>query len=467
MMFGPRTAMGALVALGAFLPALVTAQNNTTVTAASTLYIPETETQFSLNVANDSSDVFMYITTPAYSWFGVGFGSQMENSLMFIVYPNEKGDNVTISPRFGSKNTEPTFTPTTELKVLEGSRINDSMLVLKARCRNCRVWPKGFLDLQSQAQEMIYAFGDGNMLQSNSPSADLKRHVRYGHFTMDMLSATGMGGVPAQSSAPNGVSMSGGMTRDGDRARLAHAIVGCVALFVIWPLNILLAGFFRNIKIHVCVSALIMVFLIIAYALGISTSAQFNRSKNYNTPHQITAFISLLPLLLLGILPLPSLSSLHARLPALHTPLVSLSFILLVLTGGLGLHLAAQARPVLLAYSAIALLVFVFSSTLQACIARRGSAFARATGRQRARGRDDHVDGHDDNDDQVPMRKMSDSRTDSAASLRTPPPYYQGSAAASREFGADGQRRLGGGTMPGPQYLLNMHPGVPVQVSRM
>ena len=46
---------------------------------------------------------------------------------------------------------------------------------------------------------------------------------------------------------------------------------------MIWPLNVLFAGFFKNIKIHIAVSVFIMAFLIVAYALGIYTSGQFNR----------------------------------------------------------------------------------------------------------------------------------------------------------------------------------------------
>jgi MFS superfamily sulfate permease-like transporter len=111
---------------------------------------------------------------------------------------------------------------------------------------------------------------------SDSPSANLKRHVRYGHFTMNMLAATGMGGVPAKSNAPNGVSM-GDLTRDHDRANLAHAVIGCLALFVLWPLNVVFAGFFKNIKIHVVVTIIIMAFLVVSYALGGVTSAQYNR----------------------------------------------------------------------------------------------------------------------------------------------------------------------------------------------
>jgi hypothetical protein len=257
---------------------LTSAQNtNTTLTPASTFFLAETETQFSINIANDSSDVFIYFTSPAYSWVGVGFGSQMSNSLMFIMYPNDDGDNVTISPRLGSKNAEPSFISSINLEILDGTTVNDSMLVLKAVCHNCLTWPGGKLDKEAKEHPMIYAFGHGTRLYSDSKSANLKRHIRYGHFTMDMVAATGTGGVPAKSSAISGVKMVGEMVRDHDRANLAHAVIGCLALFVIWPLNVLFAGFFKNIRIHIGVSIIVMAFLVTAYALGISTSSQFNR----------------------------------------------------------------------------------------------------------------------------------------------------------------------------------------------
>lgn len=197
----------------------------------------------------------------------------MENSLMFVMYPNKDDDNVTISPRIGSKNAEPTFTSKINLDILPGTTVNDSMLLLKAVCRNCR----DYMDIKAAAQPMIYAFGHGARLNSDSPSANLKRHIRYGHFTMDMVAATGTGGVPGKTNAMSGVTMQGAMVRDHDRANLAHAIIGCLALFVIWPLNVLFAGFFKNIKIHVAVSVVIIAFLVVAYALGIYTSGQFNR----------------------------------------------------------------------------------------------------------------------------------------------------------------------------------------------
>ena len=439
---------GALVALVGFFSIHAAAQNSTAV-KASTYYLPKTETQFSVNVDNATNDIFIYFTSPAYSWVGFGFGLHMENSLMFILYPSSDGNNVTVSPRFGAKNAEPSFSPSINLEILPGTTIsNDSMFILRAVCHNCRSWQNGALDVTSKKQPMIYAFGPGDVLQSNSPSANLRRHVRYGQFTMDLTAATGQGGVPSKSSATNGVTLVGDMVRDHDRKNLAHTVIGCLALFVLWPLNVLIAGFLKNIKIHIGVNIVIMAFLIISYAFGIATSSQFNRSKAFNSPHQIIAFISLLPLLLMSITPIPAISKLHSVIPRLHSPLVSTTFVLLILTGGVGLHLSSQIRPYILAYTAIALVVFVFTTFIGSCIRRRGSAYARANGLRRRRAEDDN---------EFMLQKMQDSRSDSQASLRG------GVYAESREFGADGQRRVvGGGAMPGPQYLLNMHPGVPV-----
>jgi hypothetical protein len=189
-----------------------------------------------------------------------------------------KNVDVTISPRIATTHSEPTFTPSISLSIQPGTTITpDNLFILRAICHNCRVWLNGFLDVKSTSQPMIYAFGPGNKLQSDDPSAPLKRHVRYGHFTMDMSAATGNSSVPEPSAAASGVQVLGGMTKDQDRKNLAHAVVGCLALFVLWPLNVLLAGFLKRIGVHVGVSVFILVFLVVSYGLGIATSGEYNR----------------------------------------------------------------------------------------------------------------------------------------------------------------------------------------------
>ncbi|KAF2179372.1 iron reductase domain protein [Zopfia rhizophila CBS 207.26] len=431
---------------------------------ASTLFLSETETQFSVNIANDTDDVFIYFSSPAYSWVAVGFGERMQNSLMFVMYPSEDGKNVTISPRIADGHSEPSFTRNIQLETLPGTEIKDEAFILKARCRNCQVWGGGYLDKTSTTHPMIYAFGPGNRLQSNKPDAPLKRHIRYGKFTMNMVAATGKGEVPAPSSALSGVEIKGGMTRDHDRANLAHAVIGCLALFIFWPLNVLLAGFFKKMKLHIGMSVFIMIFLIVAYALGIYTSGEYNRSKKFNSPHQILAFITLLPILLISILPNPRISQLTPIIPRLHTPLTAFTFTFLVLTGGLGLHLSNSSRPIILIYTSISLAVFLFILLIQSCIWKRGSRYSR---HRRSR----HGEAEEDEQDLVLAawyagRKMEEqeSRSTSAASLNRHDGNgnYGNNGYSGMGGNGSGQNIYGGGTMPGPQYLMNMHPGVPV-----
>lgn len=123
----------------------------------------------------------------------------------------------------------------------------------------------------------------------------------------------------------------------------------------------------------------------------------------------------------------------------------------------------------MLVYTALSLAVFIFLLLLHTCIRKRGSAYARANNRRYA---DDN-----NNDGDIMLSKLHESRS-SASSLGHPPPYAQFQPVVGTA-GADGkvvghqrtesrsQQQYGGGTMPGPQYLLNMHPGVPVQVNRM
>ncbi|KAI8938286.1 hypothetical protein NX059_005945 [Plenodomus lindquistii] len=455
---------GMVVGVVAVLPELILAAQNSTAApvAASTFWLEDTETQFSVNVANDSSDIFIYMRSPAYSWVGFGFGETMENSLMFVVYPNAKGDNLTLSPRLGSRSSEPTHTPIPTLTLLPPTTIKNSTFILAFRCSNCLVWPHGYLDTNSHSQPMIYAFGPGNKLQSDSPAANLKRHIRYGKFSMNMLAATGKGGVPVQTRAQNGVVVPDeGMVKDRDGKKLAHAVLGCVALFVLWPLHVIVAGFFKNMRLwHGCVSVVLGVCLVVAYALGIESSGEFNRSKSFTSPHQLLAFLSLLPLILSSLLPLPPISRLHPSIHTLHTPLTLLILTALILTGGLGLHLGMQPRPIILAYTAVSLLVFVFCVGLGYCIRRRGSAYARARGRRRENVEDDQ---------EMMLNKIKMGRASVSEVVTTPVPAayagYGDGAQSVRGLGVSGV--YGGGAMPGPKYLLNMHPGVPVQVSRM
>lgn len=94
---------------------------------------------------------------------------------------------------------------------------------------------------------------------------------------MDMVAASGAGaGVPAAENRTRGAS-GGVVVRDGDRKGRAHAVVGCVALFVGWPVSVVVGGFFKNIRVHVGVGVGVLGFLAVAFGLGIGVSGEFVR----------------------------------------------------------------------------------------------------------------------------------------------------------------------------------------------
>lgn len=66
----------------AFFPSSVWSDTPT----ASTLYIADTQTTFSINIPENSTDIYFYFSSPAYSWVAVGAGSDMAGSLMMIMY---------------------------------------------------------------------------------------------------------------------------------------------------------------------------------------------------------------------------------------------------------------------------------------------------------------------------------------------------------------------------------------------
>ena len=97
---------------------------------------------------------------------------------------------------------------------------------------------------------------------------------------MDMVHATGEGGVPGPSTTMNGTALVGSLVMDGDKASIIHAILFSFAILIMFPFNVILVGFFKTTKPHVWFSGLIMVFVITAFALGIYVSGEYNRVSN-------------------------------------------------------------------------------------------------------------------------------------------------------------------------------------------
>jgi hypothetical protein len=178
-----------------------TALANNTTAASDSYTSSDLGISFALNVATDSNDLYFSLQGPGDgTWIAIGMGSnQMANSLMIIAYPTSNGTYVTVSPRLGTGHTEPEVAPNVTVELLTGTGVlpqdSNNTLTVNARCINCRSWSGGSIDVTSKAQNMIFAYGPwvGN---PDSVNANLRFHETEGVFTMDMIKATGPGGVP-------------------------------------------------------------------------------------------------------------------------------------------------------------------------------------------------------------------------------------------------------------------------------
>lgn len=90
---------------------------------------------FAVNVDSTGNDLFMQIKGPStMAWIGLGQGSRMKGSNIFVIYSDSTGSNVTLSPRIGTGETTPQASTSQEVTLLSGSGISDGNMVANIKC---------------------------------------------------------------------------------------------------------------------------------------------------------------------------------------------------------------------------------------------------------------------------------------------------------------------------------------------
>ncbi|KAI1085224.1 putative iron reductase domain protein [Whalleya microplaca] len=268
-------------------------------TAASVFISPTRDLAFALNVPNDSTtDLYFTLMIPtAMTWGAVGLGSNnMAGSLVLLTYPSASGKNVTLSPRIAYGHSEPVAAPEIKVEALEGTGlINDTTYVFNGRCGNCRSWSNGKIDVASKSQNMLYAIGEGGELKSDAIDAPLKMHYMYGTFTMDLVHATGPGAIPTIKASNDSTSIASvqGLDKQGkkDVAAVAHAIIMVIVFVGAYPFGILVLRLGNWVRWHGINQGLALIGTIIGSGLGFHISGFYNRSKKFNTAHQVIGIL--------------------------------------------------------------------------------------------------------------------------------------------------------------------------------
>jgi len=142
----------------------------------------------------------------------MGIGSGMTGALIFIIYPDSSGKNVTVSPRLGTGHVEPSPDSDIKVSLLSGSGVDGDTMTANFKCSNCRSWNNNAntLDTTSSSAGFIWAIGPGTKIQSDDASLDtLTQHKVMGTAKIDAKAATGgNGGNPFDNSTSAAASSS-------------------------------------------------------------------------------------------------------------------------------------------------------------------------------------------------------------------------------------------------------------------
>ena len=208
---------------------------------------------------------------------------------MFIAYMSQNGKNVTVSPRIASQgHNEPKWTKDVTVSLFEGSGIQNGIFSVNAMCTGCRKWSGGSLDTTNTKENMIYAIGPAWGLESDELDAPLRQHQVHDGFSMDLVRATGIGGVPvlsAGASAGNNTD-SGSSDNSGDDHGPpfdfspgvgAHALLMVLSFLIIFPGGYLFLRLFEKVWLHWSIQSLGTFVVILASAVGIAVSKKENR----------------------------------------------------------------------------------------------------------------------------------------------------------------------------------------------
>jgi len=69
------------------------------------------------------------------SWIGLGQGTEMAGSNIFMIYADSAGTNVTLSPRKGVGEVMPLEDMTAQVTLLGGSGISNGVMTANVKCK--------------------------------------------------------------------------------------------------------------------------------------------------------------------------------------------------------------------------------------------------------------------------------------------------------------------------------------------
>ncbi|KAF2404316.1 hypothetical protein EJ06DRAFT_546243 [Trichodelitschia bisporula] len=252
---------------------------------------------FTIAVNPVTRNTWFRLAAPSdYSYVAVGTGAQMKDSTMFIFYEGAKPDDWQMSIRNGHGNVEPIANKSMSMNRVEVNNdphpngIRDGYYYAAWHCLNCA--DQIGINPTSKNQGFIWALGPpGHSPRSNDVEAPLRMHRGHGYFGLDMTKAVGKEMPPLGTASEGVVTQNNKLTLDHDAGSPGHAAVMGLAFVVVFPLGVLALRVLDKVKLHMVFQSIGLLLVLLGFGSGLYISRVYNRSKGYNTAHQIIGLI--------------------------------------------------------------------------------------------------------------------------------------------------------------------------------
>lgn len=144
------------------------------------------------NAETQGKDIYLSISATLPStggWFSIGIGKKMAGALMFILYSDDKREQLAVSVRTATGHDVPTVVTDTPPEIKVTKSVVDSetgSYLADLVCYSCDKWPG--IDFDSASQPWIFAENQGQVFHSLDTDSKLDMHQRYGRLAVDMPS---------------------------------------------------------------------------------------------------------------------------------------------------------------------------------------------------------------------------------------------------------------------------------------
>ncbi|KAG7105316.1 hypothetical protein HYQ44_016628 [Verticillium longisporum] len=331
-----------------------------------------------------TGNLYFQISAPdSYAWIGLGTGTRMSNSNMFLMYQDGSG-NVTISPRRASGQVMPQVTTNgAQLELLAGSGVSNGVMTANVRCSNCASWSGGSMPLGSSSSNWIAAWHRGSAISSTNLNAPISQHDSVTSFGLDLTRATvaedtnpfagstapttggnnGNNGNTGNTGNSNTGGNTGGVTAPassglaGPNVLLAHGVIMTIVFVAMYPIGSILMPMLGKWLIHA--GWQITAFMLMWAGFGLGVVYGNDHGYLFKQTHTILGTVVCVLLVVqpfLGLVHHMHYKKHQMRGAVSHSHIWFGRIVLLlgIIDGGLGMQLASSSTTWIVAYSVVA-----------------------------------------------------------------------------------------------------------------